>query len=72
LEAVGLLRATQEALKTILRAKRISYSQVIKVMYASTHLQDELINMQLEDHSEWKQSKAEPEEDFGATDEEAD
>lgn len=47
-EAIELLRGSQTELQKILRKKKVSYSQIIKVLYAATHLQDELINMQLE------------------------
>jgi hypothetical protein len=47
MEAIGLLRGSQTELQKILQKKKVSYSQVIKVLYAATHLHAELI-MQLE------------------------
>jgi hypothetical protein len=42
------LRGLQESLQKILRKKKVSYTQVIMVMFAVTRLDDTLIQMQLE------------------------
>jgi len=48
-EAYGKLRSLQDSLQKILRKKKVSFDQVIKVMFAVTRLDDTLIQMQLDE-----------------------
>ena len=48
-EDYGKLRSLQDSLQKILRKKKVSFDQVIKVMFAVTRLDDTLIQMQLDE-----------------------
>jgi hypothetical protein len=47
-EAYAKLHSVQEELQKILRKKKVSFDQVVKVMFAVTRLDDTLIQMTLE------------------------
>jgi ATP-dependent Zn protease len=59
-ETYGLLRSCQDSLQAILRKRKVSYSQVLKVLFVGSKLQETLIDMMLEENP-LKEKKKSPE-----------